>query len=81
MASPSPFLMFHTSSFTKHSNPISQNIQEICLQEDKIWNFLPKLDQTGNSAVWVCHNTVNVSGNVIILVLMEMVMLVIQCSQ
>jgi hypothetical protein len=28
---------------------------------------------------WVCHNSVNVSGNVIMLVQMAMVMLVIQC--
>jgi hypothetical protein len=30
---------------------------------------------------WVCHNSVNVSGNVIMLVEMVMVMLVVQCSQ
>jgi hypothetical protein len=29
--------------------------------------------------IWVCHNSVNVSGNVIMLV--EMAMLVVQCSQ
>jgi hypothetical protein len=28
-----------------------------------------------------CHNSVNVSGNVIMLVEMAMVMLVVQCSQ
>jgi hypothetical protein len=31
--------------------------------------------------VSVCHNSVNVSGNVIMLVEMAMVMLVVQCSQ
>jgi hypothetical protein len=31
--------------------------------------------------LWVCHNSVNVSGNVIMLVEMAMVMLVVQCSQ
>jgi hypothetical protein len=31
--------------------------------------------------LWVCHNSVNVSGNVIMLLEMAMVMLVVQCSQ
>jgi hypothetical protein len=31
--------------------------------------------------LWVCHNSVNVSGNVIMLVEMAMMMLVVQCSQ
>jgi hypothetical protein len=32
-------------------------------------------------ALWVCHISVNVNGNVIMLVEMAMVMLVVQCSQ
>jgi hypothetical protein len=31
--------------------------------------------------LWVSHNSVNVSGNVIMLVEMAMVVLVVQCSQ
>jgi hypothetical protein len=31
--------------------------------------------------IWVCHNSANASGNVIMLVEMAMVMLVVQCSQ
>jgi hypothetical protein len=31
--------------------------------------------------LWVCHKSVNVSGNVIMLVEMAIVMLVVQCSQ
>jgi hypothetical protein len=45
----------------KRSNRISQNIQEICLQEGKIWKILPRLGQTGNSAVCplsVTENTI-----------------------
>jgi hypothetical protein len=37
--------------------------------------------EAGVADLWVCHNSVNVSGNVIMLVKMAMVMLVVQCSR
>jgi hypothetical protein len=45
------------------------------------YNIAKSTVQRKQTLLWVCHNSVNVSGNVIMLVEMAMVMLVVQCSQ